>query len=419
MKSSKFPLYLQILAGLFLGLIWGIVDKETGTNADFTLTYIKPIGKVFLEALKYLALPLVIVSVTVGVTNIKDITKLSRLGGKTVFLYTLTTIIAIIVGIVLVDIIQPGNSISDETRTELLNAFQQQSIDKQTELQAYDNMGPVEKILHGFPENIVSKMLYFVLFALGLGILLVLLKEEVVKPVIDGFVKVNNFILKIVDWIMLTAPIGVFALIASLVVETHSHDLLFALLKYSFTVVLGLAIMVLVVYPLFLKFFSIVPIKDFYEGLRPAQLLAFSSSSSSATLPVTMKQCERSLKLPEQVTSFVLPLGATINMDGTSLYQAVAAIFIAQTFGIDLSIGAQLGIIVTALVSSVGSAGVPGAGMIMLGIVLQSENIPMEGIALIMAPDRILDMCRSAVNITGDATIAAVISKSEQDSLLA
>lgn len=417
MKVSKFPQYLQILIGLILGLIWGIINKESGIDPNITINYIKPIGIWFLEALKYIALPLVLVSVTVGVTNLKDITKLSRLGGKTMFLYTLTTVIAIIIGIVLADVIQPGNSISDETRTELINAYQQQSVAQQDKVSAYQEMGAIEKFLDGFPENIVSKMLYIVLFSLGLGVLFVIIDDKTIKPVVDGFNKVNGWILKVVDWIMLIAPIGVFALIASLVVETHSHDLLFALLKYGLTVVLGLGIMVLGVYPLLLKFFSNVPISEFYQALRPAQLLAFSSSSSSATLPVTMKQCERSLKLPEQVTSFVLPLGATINMDGTSLYQAVAAIFIAQTFGIDLSLMAQAGIILTALISSVGAAGVPGAGMIMLGIVLQSENIPMEGIALIMAPDRILDMCRSAVNITGDATIAAVVSKSEQDNL--
>lgn len=417
MKASKFPQYLQILIGLILGLIWGIINKESGIDPNITINYIKPIGIWFLEALKYIALPLVLVSVTVGVTNLKDITKLSRLGGKTMFLYTLTTVIAIIIGIVLADVIQPGNSISDETRTELINAYQQQSVAQQDKVSAYQEMGAIEKFLDGFPENIVSKMLYIVLFSLGLGVLFVIIDDKTIKPVVDGFNKVNGWILKVVDWIMLIAPIGVFALIASLVVETHSHDLLFALLKYGLTVILGLGIMVLGVYPLLLKFFSNVPISEFYQALRPAQLLAFSSSSSSATLPVTMKQCERSLKLPEQVTSFVLPLGATINMDGTSLYQAVAAIFIAQTFGIDLSLMAQAGIILTALISSVGAAGVPGAGMIMLGIVLQSENIPMEGIALIMAPDRILDMCRSAVNITGDATIAAVVSKSEQDNL--
>lgn len=417
MKSSKFPLYLQILVGLVLGLIWGIINKESGIDPNITITYIKPIGMWFLESLKYIALPLVLVSVTVGVTNIKDIAKLSRLGGKTMFLYTLTTIIAIIIGVVLADVIQPGNGISEATRTELLQVYQQQTIQQQDQVEQFNNMGAVERFVAGFPENIVSKMLYIVLFSLAMGVVFVLIDDKIIKPVIDGFNKVNGWILKVVDIIMYAAPLGVFALISSLVVETHSHDLLFALLKYSLTVFLGLALMVGVVYPLFLKFFSNVPIRDFYEGLRPAQLLAFSSSSSSATLPVTMKQCERSLKLPEQVTSFVLPLGATINMDGTSLYQAVAAIFIAQTFGIDLSFMAQMGIIVTALISSVGAAGVPGAGMIMLGIVLQSENIPMEGIALIMAPDRILDMCRSAVNITGDATVAAVVSKSEQHNI--
>ncbi len=413
-KKTVFPLYLKILIGLVAGFIWGIINKESSLSPDLTVVYIKPIGTIFLEVLKYIALPLVLVSVTVGITNLEGISKLSRLGGKTILIYTLTTVIAIVIGIIIVNIIQPGKAIGEETRNQLLEIYKVEAEQQHDKVIAYETMSVWERFVDGFPNNIVSKMLYFVLFALVAGVVLVAFEDKKVQPIVDWLNKANDFILKIVEYIMYLAPFGVFALIASLVVETHSHDLLFALLQYSFTVLLGLIIMTFGVYPLMLKYFSNIPIKEFYEGIRPAQLLAFSSSSSSATLPVTMQQCERRLKLPEKVTSFVLPLGSTINMDGTSLYQAVAAIFIAQVYGIDLSLAQQLGIVLTALVASVGSAGVPGAGMIMLGIVLQSENIPIEGIALIMAPDRILDMCRTVVNVTGDATVTAVIAKTEK-----
>ena len=413
-KKTAFPLYLKILIGLVAGFIWGIINKESSLSPDLTVVYIKPIGTIFLEVLKYIALPLVLVSVTVGITNLEGISKLSRLGGKTILIYTLTTVIAIVIGIVIVDILQPGKAIGEDTRNQLLEIYKVEAEQQHDKVIAYETMSVWDRFVDGFPNNIVSKMLYFVIFALVAGVVLVAFEGKKVQPIVDWLNKANDFILKIVEYIMYLAPFGVFALIAALVVETHSHDLLFALLQYSFTVLLGLMIMAFGVYPLMLKYFSDIPIKEFYEGIRPAQLLAFSSSSSSATLPVTMQQCERRLKLPEKVTSFVLPLGSTINMDGTSLYQAVAAIFIAQVYGIDLSLTQQLGIVLTALVASVGSAGVPGAGMIMLGIVLQSENIPIEGIALIMAPDRILDMCRTVVNVTGDATVTAVIAKTEK-----
>ena len=413
-KAVQFPLYLKILIGLVLGFVWGIVNKESGLNPEITTVYIKPVGTVFLEVLKYIALPLVLVSVTVGIANLEGLSKLSRLGGKTILLYLATTTIAIVIGILLVDIIQPGKAIGEDTRNQLLEIYKVEAQQQQLNLESYETMTFWDRFVDGFPNNIVSKMLYFVIFALVAGVVIVAFEDHKVQFIVDWLNKANDFILKLIDYIMYLAPFGVFALIASLVVETHSHDLIFALLQYSLTVFLGLLIMAFGVYPLFLKFYSDIPIKKFFEGIRAAQLLAFSSSSSSATLPVTMQQCERTLKLPEKVTSFVLPLGATINMDGTSLYQAVAAIFIAQVYGIDLSFIQQLGIVLTALVASVGSAGVPGAGMIMLGVVLQSESIPMEGIALIMAPDRILDMCRTVVNVTGDATVTAVIAKTEK-----
>lgn len=404
---------MRILVGLILGLAWGVINKETTIDSSITIDYIKPLGKYFLEVLKYLAIPLVFFSVAAGVLNLKNVSKLSRIGLRTVVLYIATTIVAIIIGIVVVNIVQPGNSISEETRTELLQNFNQQVSAHQSKVNNYKSSGWLQTFIADFPQNIVSKMLHIVLFSLVLGIVLISIGEEKSRPIADFFQKANNLILKALDYFMLTAPFGVFGLIAALVVETSKPDLFFALLQYSATVLIGLLLMAFLIYPLLLKFFTNMDVPEFFRGIRPAQLLAFSSSSSSATLPVTMKQCERSLKLPEQVTSFVLPLGATINMDGTSLYQAIAAIFIAQTYGIDLSFTAQLSIILLAIISSIGSAGVPGAGMIMLSIILESEHLPLEGIALIMAPDRILDMCRTVVNVTGDATVATMVASKE------
>jgi Na+/H+-dicarboxylate symporter len=230
-------------------------------------------------------------------------------------------------------------------------------------------------------------------------------KSKPVKDFFDGF---NEVILKLIDLIMLAAPYGVFALLATLVAESPSIDLFKALLWYAFSVVLGLTLMI-IIYTLIVNLFTKKSPGFFFKGISPAQLLAFSTSSSAATLPVTMERVQEHLGVDEEVSSFVLPIGATINMDGTSLYQAVAAVFIAQTFGLDLSLGAQLGIIVTATLASIGSAAVPGAGMVMLVIVLGQAGIPEAGLALIFAIDRPLDMCRTTVNVTGDAAVSILV----------
>jgi len=254
-------------------------------------------------------------------------------------------------------------------------------------------------------------MLQVIVFAIFFGIGLILIPADKSKTVKDFFDGVNEVILKLIDLIMLAAPYGVFALLATLVAESPSIDLFKALLWYAFSVVLGLAIMMLV-YALIVKVFAKKSPSFFFKGISPAQLLAFSTSSSAATLPVTMECVEEHLGVDKEVASFVLPIGATINMDGTSLYQAVAAVFIAQTFGMELSFVAQLGIIVTATLASIGSAAVPGAGMVMLVIVLGQAGIPEAGLALIFAIDRPLDMCRTAINVTGDAAVAMIVANS-------
>jgi len=262
-------------------------------------------------------------------------------------------------------------------------------------------------------------MLQIVFFAIIFGVALLQIKSDKKHIIIGFFEGLNDVVIRIIHYIMMFAPYGVFALISTLIVEIAGNnpskavEILSALLLYSATVLIGLTIMVLVVYPTIFKLFTKVKYKTFFKGIRDAQILAFSTSSSSATLPVTMESVENNLNVSEEVSSFVLPLGATINMDGTSLYQSVAAVFIAHAMGLELSLTSQLAIVITAVLASIGSAGVPGAGMVMLVIVLEAAGIPAAGLALIVAPDRPLDMCRTVVNITGDATVAMVIASSE------
>ncbi|PJB14709.1 MAG: dicarboxylate/amino acid:cation symporter, partial [Flavobacteriales bacterium CG_4_9_14_3_um_filter_32_8] len=378
---------------------------------------IKPFGKMFISALKLIAVPLILASLIKGVSDLKDITKLSKIGTRTILLYISTTVVAVCIGLVIVNIVQPGKTISEKTRTELLSNYKD-AADKTNEaaLKQKDT-GPLQALQDLVPENIVAaasdngNMLQIIVFAIFFGIGLILIPADQSKPVKDFFNGFNEVILKLIDLIMLAAPVGVFALLATLVAESPSIDLFKALLWYAFSVVLGLVIMI-AFYTLLVKLFAKRSPTFFFKGISPAQLLAFSTSSSAATLPVTMERVQEHLGVDEEVASFVLPIGATINMDGTSLYQAVAAVFIAQAFGMDLSLSTQLGIIITATLASIGSAAVPGAGMVMLVIVLGQAGIPEAGLALIFAIDRPLDMCRTTVNVTGDAVVAMIVAKS-------
>jgi Na+/H+-dicarboxylate symporter len=363
---------------------------------------------------------LILASLIVGVASLDDIKKLSSLGGKTLAVYFLTTIIALTIGLGMVNLIKPGKYISKEVREKLTKEYSSDVEAKKTIASKVENQGPLSFLVNMVPKNVFGaasdnkNMLQVVVFALLIGIATAMVPNGKAKPFLDMMLGFNEVMLKVIDIIMMMAPIGVFALLASLIVEVPDVQLLGALGVYGITVIIALGIMAFVVYPLMIHFFSNKSIKDFYRAMRPAQLLAFSTSSSSATLPLTIKQCEKKLGLKEQVCGFVLPLGATINMDGTSLYQGVAAVFIAQAIGMDLSLGDQIIIVLTALLASIGSAGVPGAGMVMLVIVLESVNIPLPFLALIMAPDRILDMFRTTVNVTGDATVATIMDAIEE-----
>ncbi len=389
--------------------------------------WVKPFGIMFLNLLKLVAMPLIFASLVTGVSGLSDITKLSRIGLKTISYYLVTTVIAITMGLVLVNVIKPGESFPEEKRVELLQKYAQDIEGRKIAVDNIKSDGPLQFLVDIVPENIVgaasdnTNMLQVIFFALLFGLALVILKNSKVDVVKDFVSGLNDVILKIIDFIMQFAPIGVMALLAGLIVDFSGDNVsdslhLFATLGlYALVVIGGLLFMALVIYPLFLRLFAGIRFADFYKTMFPVQLVAFSTSSSAATLPVTMEQVEKGLGVSNDVASFVLPIGVTINMDGTSLYQAVAAVFIAQVFGIDLTLGQQLTIILTATLASIGSAGVPGAGMVMLIIVLNAVGLPVEGLALILAIDRPLDMLRTVLNVTGDAMISTIVAKTERE----
>ena len=412
-------LHWKIIIGMFLGIVYGIFANNMGYN-NFTTDWIKPWGIIFVNLLKLIAVPLVFASLIKGVASLSDISRLSKIGSRTVMLYLFSTVISVTIGLFFVNTIKPGDSFSEEKKIELREKYSSKADLKINDANNLKNNGPLQFIVDVVPVNIISSasenknMLQIIFFAILFGIAIIVIpdaKTEYVRGFFDG---VNEIILYMVDLIMRFAPYGVFALLASLVVDFGaSIDLFLALGYYSLTVSVGLLLMIFVVYPLLLKLFTKVNYFSFFKAISPAQMLAFSTSSSAATLPVTMDRCENNVGVSKEVSSFVLPLGATINMDGTSLYQAVAAVFIAQAFGYDLDLSAQLTIVLTATLASIGAAAVPGAGMVMLVIVLSSIGIDPEGIALIFAVDRILDMLRTVVNVTGDATVATIVASSD------
>ncbi len=414
---KKLPLHWSIMLGMILGVLVGILFSQFQGGSQWISDWVKPFGTIFINALKLIAMPLILGSLIKGVSDLKDISKLSLMGGRTIGVYVLTTVVAVVIGLFLVNVVRPGNQISENTRQELVVTYQTDAAEKQAVADQQRDAGPLQALVDLVPDNIFKattenrNMLQVIFFALFFGIGLILIPTEKATPVKVFFDAFNEVILKLIDLIMIAAPYGVFALLAALVAESPSLDLFRALGLYAITLVAGLVLMVLFYLFLVRFFVGYAPLK-FLKEISPAQLLAFSTSSSAATLPVTMERVEEHLGVGEEVASFVLPIGATINMDGTSLYQAVAAVFIAQAFGMDLGVLAQLGIILTATLASIGAAAVPGAGMVMLVIVLGQAGIPEAGLALIFAIDRPLDMCRTVVNITGDASVSMLVAKS-------
>ena len=422
MKSLA--LHWKILIGMLLGVVFGFVMLQIQGGEAFVTSWIKPLGTIFVKLLKLIAVPLILASLIKGISDLKDISKFASIGVKTIVIYVLTTVIAISIGLTLVNMFNPGDGVSDATISKLTETYANNSSvqGKIAEATRQQQSGPLDFVVDMIPENAFSAlsnnklMLQVIFLAIFLGFSLLLIGKKSAKPLKDVFDSLNDVILKMVDLIMLTAPYAVFALSANVVVSSGDPELLYALLFYASVVVGGLLLMVC----FYLIVVAVVVKKNpfwFLQQISPAQLLAFSTSSSAATLPVTMERVEEHVGVDKEVSSFVLPVGATINMDGTSLYQAVEAVFIAQALNFDLTFNDQLMIVLTALLASIGSAAVPGAGMVMLVIVLESVGFPADklaiGLALIFAVDRPLDMCRTVINVTGDATVSTLIAKLE------
>jgi proton glutamate symport protein len=449
-KTTRLALHVRILIGLAAGAVAGalvnvlwtdavwlslgvgeptafMAGEESARNAEagmavYGARFVAHLngfaGDLFIRLLRFIAVPIVLFSLIEGASSLNDLRKLSRIGGKTVAVYIATTALAISIGLAFANLLQPGRAIPDALRDRLASAGSASAAESIARAEAPSAW---TTLLHIVPANPFAalaegNMLQVVFFALAVGVALTLVKAEKAQVVITAASAMSDVIIKLVHVIMLAAPYAVFALIAKVVAQL-GLDVLAALSAYGLVVLAGLATMVFGVYPAVLKLFSRVGFRRFFVAIAPAQLLAFSSSSSSATLPVTLECATERLGVGEEVASFALPLGATINMDGTALYQGVATLFIAQLYGIDLGLGQQLTIVLTATLASIGTAGVPGVGLVMLVIVLQAVGMPQHamagGIAIIFGIDRLLDMCRTACNVTGDCMVAASVAASE------
>lgn len=417
-------IHWQIIIGLVLGLLFGIVAAANQWTV-FVKNWIEPFGTIFLNALKLVAVPLVLGSLVSGVASLSDVSKLGRIGGKTLAIYIATTAVAIAIGLIMANLIQPGKFLPSEMRDDLMAAYGSNVEASRQKVEEVEKGGPLRILTDMVPANIFSaaadnrNMLQIVFFAIFFGIGLLQVPEKRARPLLDFFQSLSHVSIRLVDIIMLMAPLGVFALMANTIAIASGGDLnrlvglLQGLLVYCLTVVGGLALHTFGVYRLLLRMFSKMSFVHFLGGISKAQLVAFSTSSSGATLPVTMECCEEKLGVSEEVSSFVLPLGATVNMDGTALYQGVAAVFIAQALGMNLSAADQLSVLLLAVMASIGTAAVPGAGVVMLIIILESIHVPSAGIALILGVDRLLDMLRTVTNVTGDCVVAVSIASSE------
>ncbi|MCL5244587.1 dicarboxylate/amino acid:cation symporter [Cellulophaga sp. 20_2_10] len=421
---KKLELHWQIMIGMVLGILFGFGMAQVVWGKQFILDWIGPFGQIFVNLLKLIAVPLILASLIKGISDLKDISKFRNIGVRTIIIYVFTTIIAISIGLVLVNVIKPGEGISEETIAKLASTYANDSSlqGKIAEATSQKESGPLQFLVDMVPSNALAAMsnnklmLQVIFFTIFMGISMLLVGEKRSKPLKKFFDSLNDVILKMVDLIMLAAPYAVFALLCKVVVTADDPEILQKLLSYAGVVVLGLLLMIAFYCSLVYFYTKKNPIW-FLKQMSPAQLLAFSTSSSAATLPVTMERVEEHIGVDKEVSSFVLPVGATINMDGTSLYQAVAAVFIMQVLWPEgLTLGNQLSIVLTALLASIGSAAVPGAGMVMLVIVLEAIGFPADlypiALALIFAVDRPLDMCRTVVNVTGDAAVSMIVAKS-------
>ncbi|WP_010664037.1 dicarboxylate/amino acid:cation symporter [Marinilabilia salmonicolor] len=458
---KKLPLHWKIIIGLVLGIIWALASSWLGWGT-FTENWIAPWGRIFIDLLKLIAVPLVLFSIIGGIVSLGHPRDLGRLGGKTLLFYLSTTILSVTVGLVLVNVLAPGKTIEKEVRLEnrmgyelwlqeqgltpkdgrwfsrdstyhqVLNQVAQKRGFEETDevrirletAQKAEKNGPLVFLEDMVPGNLFlslsdnRNMLQVIFFGIFFGVALLFVPSEKAAPLKRLIDSIAEVFLKMVELIMAAAPFFVFALMAGMVNQMaggnpgHVLELFKGLTWYSLVVVLGLVIMAFVIYPAFMAFFvKGISFMDFLRGISPAQMLAFTTSSSAATLPVTLECVEENLKVDKRISSFVLPIGATVNMDGTSLYQAVAVVFLAQMHLVDLSIGQQLTVVLTATLASIGAAAIPSAGVVMLMVVLSSVGLNPAWIGIILPVDRILDMMRTVVNVTGDATVSTIVDK--------
>ena len=419
---KRVPLYAKILLGMGLGLGFGFLAIALHWES-FVQDWVAPFGTIFMRLLKLIAVPLVLVSLIMGVVNLKDIRNLSRIGLKTILIYVCTTIIAVSIGLGMVSLIKPGQVFPKDRQTEFMERYQQTVTEREAQMRQVKDDSPLQFVVDMVPENVFqalgdnSKMLQIIFFALLFGVALIVVGPSKVPSVVRFFQQLNLILLKIIDFIMAFAPVGVFALMAALIVDYAGDAGIFSALGlYALTVVLALAVIIVFIYPFIMRVFGKRTVKQFFNAAAPVQMLAFTTSSSAATLPLTMERTQKHLGVSEEVSSFVLPVGVTINMDGTSCYQAVAAVFLAQVLGLDLTFGQMLLILATATISSIGTPGIPGGSIVMLMIVLDSVGIPIEGLALILGIDRPLDMLRTMVNVTGDMTVSCVVDRGQEKS---
>ncbi|OEK03237.1 glutamate:proton symporter [Roseivirga sp. 4D4] len=457
---KKLPLHVKIMIGLVAGIIWAFASSAMGWN-QFTIDWVDPFGQIFIRMLKYIAVPLVLFSIISGISGLKDMSKLGRMGGKTLGFYLVTTVAAVGIGLLLVNVIKPGALVDEESRIknrlsyetwansngieildgknftndpayasydraeEMTEAQKQMVAEKQAAASENKDAGPLKFLVDMVPQNIILSlgndklMLQVIFFGIFFGICMAALPDEKVAGLSSFVNGANEVFLKMVDFVMKAAPFFVFCLLAGVVAKMADtpgevFEIFKGLASYSVTLVAGLLFLIFIFYPTIVRgFVKSLTYRKFFKKIAPAQFLAFSTSSSAATLPVTMEVVEDNLGVSKNVSSFVLPIGATVNMDGTSLYQAVAVVFMAQLHMVDLSITQQLTIVLTATLASIGSAAVPSAGLVMMVVVLQSVGLNPAWIAIIFPVDRPLDMLRTVVNVTGDTTVSTIVAKSE------
>jgi Na+/H+-dicarboxylate symporter len=417
---KNMALHWQILLGMVIGVLIGIVGIQFNAGPEFIKDWIKPFGQIFISLLKLIAVPLVIISLSKGITDFKDLSALSKIGGRTIGFYLFTTVIAVILGLFLVNTFTPGSSVNPETLIDLSSDFTTAMSDKIASASAVEK-GPLSFFVDLVPQNMFNaftnnaSMLQVIFVTIFFSICMLLLPNPQIEPVKKFIDAVNGIMLKMVDVIMLTAPYAVAALIATLIAETTNAELFIALLKYAGLLLFGMLVL-LGFYVLIVVLYAKKPPMYFLKGILPAQLTALTTSSSMATLPVTMKCVEENLGVDKEISSFVCPVGATINMDATSLMQAIAAVFVCQVLGHDLDFTDQLTIVLTATLASIGAAATPSAGIIMLVIVLESVGFPADklaiALAMIMSVDRPLDMARTVINISGDSCVSVMVAKS-------